>query len=113
MDVGAATRVCVAHAPISPTLFSQSDWPSAWARRDQTKTSASTSEAAGAFLFGLFVAIFARIHPSLKESLRLDDSDDTVARQSGKNHSSTAATERSAWLDVHPSSFPFDLFAGW
>ena len=79
----------------------------------KTKTSGSTSEAAGAFLFRLFVAIFARIHPSLKESFRLDDSDDTVARQSGKNHSSTAATERSAWLDAHPGSFPFDLFAGW
>ena len=38
--------------------------------------------------FGLFVAISARIHPSPKESLRLDDSDDfdkpAVARQSGK-----------------------------
>jgi len=34
------------------------------------------SGAAGAFLFGLFVAIFARIHPSPKGSLRLDDSDD-------------------------------------
>jgi hypothetical protein len=28
----------------------------------------SASEEAGAFLFGLFVAIFARIHPSPKES---------------------------------------------
>ena len=34
------------------------------------------SEAAGAFLFKLLVAIFARIHPSPKGSLRLDDSDD-------------------------------------
>ena len=38
--------------------------------------------------FGLFVAISARIHPSPKESLRLDDSDDfdkpAVARQSAK-----------------------------
>src|SRR5262249_23082663 len=74
------------------------------------------SEAAGAFLFGLVVAIFARIHPSPRESLRLDDSDysDTpaVARQSGKIVP-TVATERSAWLNVHPGSFPFNRFAGW
>jgi len=80
------------------------------------KPGPQSSGAAGAFLFGLFVAIFARIHPSPKGSLRLDDSDDfdkpAVARQSGKIVHRQMRPERSAWLDVHLGSFPFDHFAG-
>ena len=54
MDVG-ATQDMRCRASISLTPFSQSDWLLAWARRDQSKTLATASRAAGAFLFGLFV----------------------------------------------------------
>ena len=74
------------------------------------------SGAAGLFVWTLR-RNFARIHPSPKGSLRLDDSDDfdkpAVARQSGKIVHRQMRPERSAWLDVHPGSFPFDHFAGW
>jgi hypothetical protein len=95
--------VCVLGVAVSASVFGvtglelvgppvESDW--AWAPAVlvvgvlESEPVCALAGKAMAFLFGLFVAIFARIHPSLKESLRLDDSDDfdkrAVARQSGK-----------------------------